>query len=116
VCWSVLQCGAVCCSVLQLEEGEREGEKAQEFACVGVYWSVLDIVGVCWSVLECVGSVLVCVAVCCSVLQHVAACCSVHEGWGKRKGKSGDKGGAVRSSVLQCTAVCYSVLRRVAVW
>jgi len=55
---SVLQCVAVCCSVLQ---------------CVAVecmyLLSVLQCVAVCCSVLQCV-------AVCCSVLQCVAVCCS----------------------------------------
>jgi len=47
----VLQCGAVCCSVLQYDLAPN-----------------LSIV--CCSVLQCV-------AVCCSVLQCVAVCCSV---------------------------------------
>ena len=55
VCCSVLQCVVVCCSVLQ---------------CVAVCCSVLQRVAVCCSVLQCV-------AVCCSVLQCAAACCSV---------------------------------------
>ena len=54
VCYSalqrVLQCVAVCCSVLQ---------------CVAVCCSVLQYVAVCCSVLHCVA---VCVAVCCCVL------------------------------------------------
>ena len=54
VCCSVLQCAAVCCSVLQ---------------CVAVCCSVLQCAAVCLSVLQCV-------AVCCSVLQCVAVCCS----------------------------------------
>jgi len=86
----LLQCVAVCCSVLQ---------------CVAV-WFEVDLM--------CCSSVLQCVAVCCSVvcgrsnsspsflnqsdlcivksvLQCVAVCCSV----------------------LQCVAVCYSVLHRI---
>ena len=65
VCCSVLQCVAVCCSVLQ---------------CAAVCCSMLQCVAVCCSVLQCVAaccSVLQCVAVCCSVLQCVALCCSV---------------------------------------
>ena len=55
VCCSMLQYVAVCCSVLQ---------------CVAVRCSVLQCVAMCCSVLQCV-------AVCCSVLQCVAVCCSV---------------------------------------
>ena len=51
----MLQCVAVCCSVLQ---------------CVAVCCSVLQCVAVCCSVLQCA-------AVCCSVLQCVAVCRSV---------------------------------------
>jgi len=70
----VLQCVAVCCSVVQ---------------CVAVCCSVLQCVAVCCSVLQCVAavmsvtcpslvrSVLQCVAGCCSVLQCVAGCCRV---------------------------------------
>ena len=67
VCCSVLrvlQCAAVCCSVL---------------LCVAESCTVLavccDVLAVCCSVLQCVAvycSVLQCVAVCCSVLQSVA--------------------------------------------
>jgi len=96
VCCSVVQCVVVCCSVLQ---------------CVAVCCSVLQCVAVCCSVLQCTCSrrevcgvqvcspendrfslqcsVLQCGAVCCSVLQCVAVCCSV----------------------LQCVAVCCSVLQ-----
>ena len=48
--------------------------------CVAVCCSVLQCVAVCCSVLQCVAvrcSALQCVAVCCSVLQCVAVCCSV---------------------------------------
>ena len=61
----MLQCVAVCCSVL---------------LCVAVCCSVLQCVAVCCSVLQCVAvccSVLQCVAVCCSVLLRVAVCCIV---------------------------------------
>ena len=55
----MLQCVAVCCSVLQ---------------CVAACCSVLQCVAVCCSVLQCVAvrcSMLQCVAVCCSVSQYV---------------------------------------------
>ena len=81
VCCSVLQCAAVCCSALQ---------------CVAVCCSVLQCAAVCCSVLQCAAvccSVLHCVVVYCSVLQCVAVC----------------------RCALQCAAVCYNVLQRVAV-
>ena len=53
----MLQCVAVCCSVLQ---------------CIAVCCSVLQCVAVCCSVFQCV-------AVCCSVLQCVPVCCSVSQ-------------------------------------
>ena len=82
VCCSVLQCVAVCCSVLQVSMA------IIRLLCC----SVLQCVAVCYSVLQCVAvrcSVLQCVAVCCSVLQCVAVCCSV----------------------LECVGVCCSVLQ-----
>jgi len=50
VCCSVLQCVAVCCSVLL--ELMIEAAKAKE--CVAVCCSVLQCVGVCCSVMKCV--------------------------------------------------------------
>jgi len=77
VCCSVLQCVAVCCSVMYcfaypLECPQREGPKALVVTFIGfntLCCSVLQCVAVCCSVLQCV-------AVCCSVLQCVAVCCS----------------------------------------
>ena len=66
VCCSVLQCVVVCCSVLQ---------------CVAVSCSVLQCVAVCCSVLQCVAlccGVLQCISVCCSVLQCVLQCLLTH--------------------------------------
>ena len=141
----MLQCVAVCCSVLQ---------------CVAVCCSVLQCVVVCCSVLKCVAvccSVLQCAAVCCSVLQCVAVRRSVFVttiwsdmGWlrlvgslklqvsfAKEPYKRDDilqkRPIILRSllivapphirlhseltcnSVLQCVAVCFSVLQCVAV-
>ena len=108
----MLQCAAVCCSVLQ---------------CVAVCCSVLQCVAVCCSVLQCVAvccSVLQCVAVCCSVLQCV---CStgyitkvplsfIYVFQGTRKCAAQDTS---RDVVLllccTCVAVCCSVLQCVAV-
>ena len=88
VCCSVLQCGAVCCSVLQ---------------CVAVCCSVLQCVAVCCSVLQCAAvccNVLKRVAVCCHALQCVAGCCRVLQGVAARY-----------SVMLQCVAICCSVLQ-----
>ena len=52
---SVLQCVAVCCSVLQ---------------CVSVCFRALQGAAVCFFVLQCA-------AMCCGVLQYAAVCCSV---------------------------------------
>ena len=60
----MLQCVAVCCSVLQ---------------CVAVCCSVLQCVAVCYSALQCV-------AVCCSMLQCVAVCCRVLQCFYRLKG------------------------------
>jgi len=71
VCCSALQCAVVCCSVLRC---------VADRCRVVVFCSVLQCVAQCCSVLQCVAvccSVLQCAAVCCSVLQRVAACCSV---------------------------------------
>jgi len=94
----LLQCVAVCCSVLQW---------------VAVGCNVLQCVAVCRSVLQCSHelcccseSVLECVGACCSVLQSIAVCCSVlqcaHE---------------LAASVLQkfCLIVCCSLVQSVAV-
>jgi len=59
VCCSLLQCVAVCCSVSQ---------------CVAVRCSVVQCVAVCCCVLQCV-------AACCSVLQCNAVCCSLSRMW-----------------------------------
>jgi len=68
----VLQCVAVCCSVMQLTPLR---------SCASLFprSCVLQCVAVCCSVLQCVDvavccSVLMCVAVYCSVLQCVAMC------------------------------------------
>jgi len=134
----VLQCVAVCCSVMQ---------------CVAVCCSVLRCIAVCFlhcatekpvvchvSKIKCVvvcGSVLQCVAVCCSVLQCVASplstlcyrqicrvsrfknkvcvCVCVCVCVGAIRGHV--KGGwpPICYCVLQCVAVCCSVLQCVAV-
>ena len=86
----MLQCVAVCCSVLHWVLRQQVG--------------VLQCVAVCCSVLHRVlrqqVGVLKCIAVCCSLLQCVAVCCSVFQCV------------AVCCSVLQCVAVCCSVLQR----
>jgi len=87
VCYREVQCGAVCCSMMQVCCGVahvwRSHSSLEEWFDHSVCCSVLQRVAVCCSV-------LLCVAVCCSVLQCVAVCCTL----------------------LQCVAVCCSVLRR----
>ena len=119
----MLQCVAVCCSVLQVVSNLRtiinSRQKRSNLAvitvlqCVAVRCRALQCVAVCCSALQCV-------AVCCSVLQRVAACCSVLQ----------MHGGAVAQSVAGCyrvlkraccnmsqrNAVCYHVWQRVAVY
>ena len=91
-CVHLLQCVAVCCSVLQ-----RVGACAVRYSvlqCVAVRCSVLQGVAARWRV----SSVSQCAAVCCSVLQRVQYT-------------------AVRCNVLQrvgACAVCCSVLQCVA--
>jgi len=116
----VLQCVAVCCSVLQCVAVCRHTEPEPSSAvccsvlvgCVAVCCSVLQCVAVCCSVFHlrqcvavCWSGVLQCVAVCCSVLQcvdtrnpsHLRQCVA-DISW-------------VCCSVLQCVAVCCSVLQ-----
>jgi len=95
-CWgTVLQCVAVCCSVLQsCVVVSYKTSRLQEFpeTIEVLCCSVLQCVAVCCSVLQCVAvcyCAVYCAAVCCSVLQCVAVCCSV----------------------LQCVAVCCRLQR-----
>jgi len=81
---SMVQCGAVCCSVLH--HFNRD-----EVPFVSVRFSVEQGAVVCWSVLECVG-------VCCSVLQHFERDETLFI--------------SVWSIVVQCVTVCHSVLQR----
>jgi len=65
----VLQCVAVCCSVMQCVVGaalKEACDEASQVVCCGV---VPGVAGCC--------SVLQCVAVWCRVVQSVAICCSV---------------------------------------
>ena len=74
----VVQCVAVCCSVLQFVAVCTLGNTLQHTATH--FRFVLQFVAVCCRVLPFVAvccSVLQCVVVCCSVLQCVAVCCSV---------------------------------------
>jgi len=72
-CYSVLQCVAVCCSVLQ------HSLRVGQCGCVAVCWNVLQCVAarITLVVVRLCCSVLLCVAVCCIVLQHAVWCCSV---------------------------------------
>jgi len=79
----VLQCVAVCCSVLQCVVGDQVKQMTVDIRNI-----------VCCSVLQCV-------AVCCSVLQCVAVCCG-----GSSETNDGRHS---QYSVLQCAAVCCSM-------
>ena len=73
--FSVLHCGAVCCSVLHCVV-----VCCRVLPCVAVCCSVLQCVAVCCSVLQCVEvyyNVLKSVAVRCNVFQCAALCCSM---------------------------------------
>jgi len=116
----MLQCVAVCCSVLQ---------------CVAVcFCAMYRPTSISWRArhLQHVAGVYIvlqCVAVCCSLLQRVAACYSLVQSvtvccsmmyrstsiFGRAQRLHNVTGGAVCCSVLQCVAVCCSVLQRVAV-
>ena len=132
MCCSVLQCVALCCSVLYehacrsalvprgcvwcsvmqrvaacciLRRHTREFSHVQEgFICCS-FCSVLQCVAVCCSVLQCV-------AVCCSVLQCVANCCSVLQSVAVIMVSTGD---ASYETILNTLQVCVSV-ERVAVY
>ena len=99
---SVVQCGAVWLvffNVLYCVVRSRHTRSPVELLqCVAVRCSALQYVAVRCSVLQCV-------AVCCSVLQCVAVCCTV----------AADSITfyivAVCCSVLQCVAVCCSALQ-----
>jgi len=72
----VLQCVAVCCTVLQCVAVCRAPRKDEqdEVQCVAVCCSVLQYVAHLRKMSKMRCSVLQCVAVCCSVLQCVAVC------------------------------------------
>ena len=84
----MLQCVAVCCSVLQCV--------AKVMTCMEFFH--VYIRAVCCSVLQCV-------AVCCSVLKCVAVCC-------KGNDTHGVSSYIHTHCVLQCVAGCCSVLKR----
>jgi len=116
VCCSVLQCAVVCCSVLQCVAvccsawGTRTycicSYCRQGCHCGSCSWRYFP----CDSIVCC--SVLQCVAVCCSVLQCVAVLEAqdlIASAPTATKAVQGDC--AVCCSVLQCVAVCCSVLQ-----
>jgi len=103
----MLQCIAVCCSVLQcdlLRSPLNNVPGFKSLQCVAVCCSVLQCVAVCCRVLQCD-------AVCCSVLQCVAVCCSVIS-WDPLRITFLVQN---RCSMSQCVAVCRSVSQCVAV-
>jgi len=138
VCCSVMQCDAVCRSVLQSVAvciPPHNKHLTLKTLRGAVCWSVLQCADLCRRVLHCVAeccsvhsithrtfdaqntawcslcSALKCVALCCSVLQCVAVCIPSHIKHLTLKRLRG----AVCWSVLQCVALCRSVLQCVAV-
>jgi len=117
----VLQCVAVCCSVLQCVAeihrsihwrqhvySTQDGVKLDKYMYIYIYtYEHIYIHNYMYTLHAKCCRVLLSVAVCCSMLQCVAMCCSymynLHT-----------ECGAVCCSVLQCVAVCCSVLQRVA--
>ena len=76
-CCSVWQRVALCCSVLISMASLNPVDSIWMVQCVAVCCSVLQCVAACGSVVQCVAvccSVLQCVAVCCNVWQRVAVC------------------------------------------
>ena len=123
----MLQCVAVCCSVLQCVTNsqihmnihiytitkilfhEETAHFMQHKQCVAVCCSVLQCVAVCHELTVSYGNspIHAAQAVCCSVLQCVAAVCSVC--------CSALHHVAAVCCLLQCVAVCCSVLQCAAV-
>ena len=95
----MLQCVAVCCSVMQPKE-------KLFFQVCGAVWCSIDAVwcsigAVCCSVLHCAAAnkqaaFQVCIAVRCSVLKCAVVCCSVLQC------------AAARKHVVQCGVLCCS--------
>ena len=93
----MLQCVAMCCSVLLCESRTSHRCQLADPPCVAVRCIVLKCVAVHCSVLQCI-------AVCCSVFQCVAVCV-VHP----------IAANSPTYTVLQCDELKFSVLRCVAV-
>ena len=107
MCYSVLQCAAVCCSTLDRGLTKVHCTVLQ---CIAVCCSTSHCVAACCSVSQRVCIVLQCVAVFCSVLQCVAVRCIPERKIIISRGLL-----TLHCSVLQCVAVCCSVLQCVAV-
>ena len=100
----MLQCVAVCCSVLQTEvahDVDASDQQVESTTRCNMWCSVLQYVAVCCSVLQCV-------AVCCSVLQ-----CAISR-LRNNLARAAEFFACV-VSVLQCVAVSCRVLQCVAV-
>ena len=117
MCCSVLQCVAVCSSVLQGVFCIQSYKKVSSIATHGVESRFLRNVLQCVAVLVGYCSVLRCDAVCCSGLHGVAVCCSVLQLVPCITKALNFKASSPPScrSVLQCVVVCCSVSRCVAV-
>jgi len=116
----VLQCAAVCCSVLQCVTSENRWPSAN-VRCVQACCSTLLCVAAVADIKKALvlserTCVCVCniVAVCCSMLEYVAVCCSVLQCVTSEERRPSAK---VRvNECVNIAAVCFSMLQHVAVW
>ena len=113
VCYSVLQRVAMCCRHhAPVKEERKAGAKKKmpsESIMPHIKASARELLSTC--VAACC-SVLQCVAVCCSVLQCVAVCCSVLES----ESIMPQINASARRLLSTCVAVCCRVLQCVAVY
>ena len=117
VCCSVLQCVAVCVEVCySVSKCECASKMTVQNACITQQVDYRErMLRVCW---ECVGILLQCVAVCCSVLlctSFVYCSCQQDDCRECLHNVASSEGVAVRCSVLQllqCVTVCCSGLQR----
>jgi len=102
----VLQCVAVCCSVLWRAAMRFEIHAVESNVCVCEYLFMIHMcllyMGCMYGTKDAFDTICKTITLCCSMLQCVTVRCSALQCV------------AVRSSTLQYVAVCYSVMVRVA--
>jgi len=110
---SVLQCVAVCCSVLQCDTNVNES--CHRLRIVDVHGSVdSDCVAVCCDCVAVCCDVSQYVSLTCIVLQCVAVCCSVLQMRMSHVTQISSWMCTAKRSVLQCVAMCCNCERCVA--